>query len=134
MKILITGATGYIGRRLTNELIKDGADIRIFVRNKAKLERSMLKSCEVTEGSTFEPEALALALQGVHTAYYLIHSMGKSGDFEDMDRQSAELFRDVCIDAGGEKDYIPRRARTRRLSQQTPPQQDGNRRYPLGKT
>ncbi|MGD9807123.1 MAG: SDR family oxidoreductase [Deferribacterales bacterium] len=103
MKILITGATGYIGRRLTNELIKDGADIRILVRNKAKLERTMQEACEVTEGSTFDPEALAKALEGIHTAYYLIHSMGKSGDFEDMDRQSAELFRDACIDAGVKK-------------------------------
>jgi len=103
MKILITGATGYIGHRLTSELINDGSYLRIFVRNKLKLERSIMNSCEVVEGSTFDPDSLRQAVDGIHTAYYLIHSMGKSGDFEDMDRQSAELFRDACIAAGVKK-------------------------------
>lgn len=103
MKILITGATGYIGRRLVNEYIKEQADIRILVRNKLKLERPMIEACEVTEGSTFDAEALAEAVKGIHTAYYLIHSMGKSGDFEDMDKKSAELFREACIEAGVKK-------------------------------
>lgn len=103
MKILITGATGYIGRRLTNELINDGADIRILVRNKLKLERTMQEKCEIVEGSTFDTDSLKEAVKDVHTAYYLIHSMGKSGDFEEMDRQSAEFFREACIDAGVKK-------------------------------
>jgi len=103
MKILITGATGYIGRRLIYSMIEDGADIRVFVRNKAKLERPITQACEITEGSTFDSDKMAEALKDIHTAYYLIHSMGKDGDFEDMDKKSAELFRDACIDAGVKK-------------------------------
>lgn len=88
MKILITGATGYIGRRLIYELINEDTDLRILVRNRHKLERPILQACEITEGSTFDQEKLKEAVSGIHTAYYLIHSMGKGGDFEDMDKKS----------------------------------------------
>jgi len=99
MKILITGATGYIGRRLVYDFIQDKANLKILVRNRQKLERKITDSCEIVEGSTFDPESLADAVKGVHTAYYLIHSMGKDADFEDMDKQSAALFLDACINA-----------------------------------
>lgn len=100
MKILLTGATGYIGRRLAHKFIDNETDLRLFVRNSRKLENRMISTCEIIEGSTFDAEPLAKALEGVDVAYYLIHSMGKQGDFEDLDKKSAELFRDACIDAG----------------------------------
>jgi len=103
MKILITGATGYIGRRLVYAFIESQADLRLFVRNRQKLDRPMLENCEIAEGTTFESEKLCKALEGVNTAYYLIHSMGKNGDFEDMDKKSAEFFREACIDADVKK-------------------------------
>ncbi|PLX68593.1 MAG: DUF2867 domain-containing protein [Denitrovibrio sp.] len=103
MKILITGSTGYIGRRLVYEFINDNADIRLLVRNHNKLERQIVANCEVIEGSTFDKSVLADALAGVDCAYYLIHSMGNDGNFAKMDRESAEIFRDACIDAGVKK-------------------------------
>lgn len=100
MKILITGATGYIGRRLTYSLLNRNSDLRLFVRNKLKLDREMLEKCDISEGSSFDRDALAKALKDIETAYYLIHSMGKTGDFGNMDRESAEIFRQECIKAG----------------------------------
>jgi uncharacterized protein YbjT (DUF2867 family) len=99
--VLITGATGYIGRRLTHHLLAgDRYRLRLFVRNQKKVQASIGKSVEVCEGSTFEPETLAPALEGVDTAFYLIHSMGSDEDYQKLDKESADNFRRACIDAG----------------------------------
>ncbi len=98
MNILITGATGYIGRRLTNKLIEDkNLKIRLFVRNKKKIEGFKNVVIEIYEGDTFDMPALDNALKNIDVAYYLIHSMGKGGDFSELDRKSAGNFRDACI-------------------------------------
>ncbi len=99
--ILITGATGYIGRRLVQHLLlTDAYDLRLFVRNKQKVPKATAESVDIYEGDTFDRPALAVALQGVHTAFYLIHSMGNKRDYALLDRQSAENFRKTCIQAG----------------------------------
>ena len=100
-KILITGATGYIGRRLKERLLKrSDLAIRLLVRNRNKVRSSVAHQVEIVEGDTFDRAALGQALQGVDVAYYLIHSMGSGKDFEERDRRSAENFRDACIEAG----------------------------------
>ncbi len=100
-KVLITGATGYIGRRLIERLLfRQDVSLRLMVRNKAKVSSSVRISAEVVEGDTFSREKLARAVFGIDCAYYLIHSMGAKGDFEELDRISAENFRDACIEAG----------------------------------
>lgn len=100
-KILITGATGYIGRRLKRRLLgRTDLAIRLLVRNSRKVEPSTLARLEVVEGDTFNREALHRALDGVEIAFYLIHSMGAGQDFEERDRRSAENFRNACLAAG----------------------------------
>ncbi len=100
-KILITGATGYIGRRLTQRLLgRPDLTLRLLVRNRAKITTALLEQVEIIEGDTFDAASLGQALAGVDTAYYLIHSMGGQGDFAERDRQSAENFRTACITAG----------------------------------
>jgi len=100
-KVLITGATGYIGRRLKDRLLKrPDLALRLLVRNRHKVRPEVLARVEVVEGDTFSPEALAAALSGVEVAFYLIHSMGSGQDFAERDRQSAVNFRDACIAAG----------------------------------
>jgi uncharacterized protein YbjT (DUF2867 family) len=100
-KILITGATGYIGRRLKIRLLENPAlALRLLVRNRNKVNPKLRPQVEIVEGDTFHKQALARAVAGIDTAYYLIHSMGAVADFERLDRVSAENFRDACIAAG----------------------------------
>ncbi len=100
-RLLITGATGYIGRRLTHRLMtENGYDIRLLVRNRNKVQIGIQDKFEIFEGSTFDTDSLKRALTGVDTAYYLIHSMGSREDYQERDRISAENFRICCIDAG----------------------------------
>ena len=100
MKVLLTGATGYIGRRLKKRLLEDEAlQVRLFVRNERKLRNKYKERVEIFEGSTFDSESLRKALEGIEIAYYLIHSMGTKGDFKELDRLSAENFLTACIDA-----------------------------------
>ena len=104
IKILITGATGYIGRRLKSRLLAHpDYQLRLFVRNKRKVRENVRQSVEIVEGDTFNKEKLAQALVGIDVAFYLIHSMGADKDFKSLDRISAENFRDACIDAGVKK-------------------------------
>ncbi len=99
--VLIAGATGYIGRRLTRHLLaSDTFAIRLLVRNRLKVQVSVTDRVTIHEGSTFDRTFLTEALSGVDTAFYLIHSMGSKEDFQYLDRQSAENFRDACIAAG----------------------------------
>jgi len=102
MKILLTGSTGYIGRRLLNRLLKEsGADIRLLVREPEAINDFSKMDVETIQGDTFNKDALKKALHNIDTAYYLIHSMGsKHGDYAELDRISAENFRDECIVAG----------------------------------
>ncbi len=103
MKILITGSTGYIGHRLAHRLADEGKDVRLFVRNRFKTDNILRSKCEIAEGGTFDTDSLDRALKGVHTAYYLIHSMGKTGGFEHTDIASAENFRRACVNNGVKK-------------------------------
>lgn len=101
MKVLITGATGYIGRRLAARLVEDrDVGVRLFVRSAKKLGVLAASSAEVVEGDILDRQALHKATSGIDVAYYLIHSMGAGAHFEELDRKAAESFRDACI-AGG---------------------------------
>lgn len=88
--ILITGATGFIGRRLTRRLLDGGFPIRCMVR---RTTTEMPDEAEVVQADMFEPETLEKALAGIDTAFYLVHSMagGRAG-FERRDREAAENF------------------------------------------
>jgi len=99
--ILITGATGYIGRRLVHRLLAgDRYRLRLFVRNSRKVMASVADRVEIHEGAIGDVDALEQALSGVDTAFYLIHSMGSGHDYRELDRAAAETFRRACIAAG----------------------------------
>lgn len=94
--VLITGATGFVGRRLVYSLLDEPLQIRLLVRNKSKLEYSLIEKCEIYEGDTFNISVLKKALNGVNVAVYLIHMMGKGSDYEEKERESAENFINCC--------------------------------------
>lgn len=101
LKVLVTGATGYIGRRLTHRLLDNSSlDIRLLVRNRNKVMASIGDKVEIVEGSTFDINSLEKALKGVDTAFYLIHSMGTKDDYRNLDKESGDNFRRACIKQG----------------------------------
>jgi len=100
-KILLTGSTGYIGRRLKDRMIGDPQiRLRLLVRNQKKISENIKKRADVIEANTLDADSLKNVFKGIDTAYYLIHSMGSSGDFAGLDRKSATNFREACIRAG----------------------------------
>lgn len=101
--ILLTGATGYIGRRLKHKLLEN-SDIRLklLVRHAHSVADSVRENAEIYEGSTFDQDLLQKALQDVEVAYYLIHSLG-SDDYAELDRISAQNFREAAVKAGVKK-------------------------------
>lgn len=96
MKVLLTGTTGYIGRRLKQKLKENkNISLRLFVRNKKSLSSNIEKDIEVFEGDTFNKESLKEALKDVDTAYYLIHSLNRT-DYKNLDKISAQNFIEVA--------------------------------------
>jgi uncharacterized protein YbjT (DUF2867 family) len=98
-KILLTGASGYIGGVLLDRLMERGAHVRCMVRQSALFpERERV---EVVEGDAREEAALERALENIDTAFYLIHSLGTSlSKFEAQDRAAAELFARIAEKKG----------------------------------
>jgi uncharacterized protein YbjT (DUF2867 family) len=100
-RILITGATGYIGRRLTDKLLSnENYKLRLFVRNINKVTENTKNKAEIVEGDTFNKNTIARAVKDIDVAFYLIHSLGAGKDFEELERISAKNFREACVKAG----------------------------------
>ncbi len=98
--VLLTGATGYIGGRLLKGLEKAGWPVRCLARHPEFLRPRVASNTEVVQGDCLDPASLLPALAEVHTAYYLVHSMGSSGKFEEEDRQAARNFASCARQAG----------------------------------
>jgi len=98
--ILLTGATGYVGGRLLRALEAEGLRVRCLVRRPALFRSDLAPTTEVVGGDATDAPALAAAMQGVNTAYYLVHSMGDVEDFEARDRRAAEVFGAASAAAG----------------------------------
>jgi len=93
MKVLVTGATGYVGGLLVERLLDAGHEVRVLARNRASAEgRSWAPRVEIREGDLLRPESLRPALEGVEAAYYLVHSMCSGDDFAERDRSAARNF------------------------------------------
>ncbi len=98
--ILVTGATGYVGSLLISRLEQQGVKLRCLARNPDKLRSHLQAASEVVQGDVLDQGSLDKALQGVHAAYYLVHLMSGSKDFEREDRQAAVNFAGAAQQAG----------------------------------
>jgi uncharacterized protein YbjT (DUF2867 family) len=99
-RILLTGATGYVGGRLLPVLEAQGCAVRCVTRRAGALRGSVKPSTEVVEGDLRDAHDVEAALDGIDIAYYLVHAMGSKGDFAKSDRESAELFGATARRAG----------------------------------
>ena len=98
--VLLTGASGYVGGRLLRALEAGGRPLRCMARRPDHLRSRVAAGTEVVAGDVLDAGSLAQALRGVHTAYYLIHSMGTSRDYAENDRRGAESFARAAREAG----------------------------------
>ncbi len=104
MKILVSGASGYIGRQLAERLLADGHEVICMVRNAARANLITAERSGIVEADVLRPETLVTALDGIEVAYYLIHSMsGRKGGFEERDRRAAYNFATAAKRAGVRK-------------------------------
>ena len=93
-KILVTGASGYIGGRLVPELLARGYQVRAMVRMASPVYETRWPGAEIVVADALRPESLQAAMQDVHTAYYLIHSLLLGPDkFEQAEIKAAANFR-----------------------------------------
>ncbi|WP_442482990.1 SDR family oxidoreductase [Aeoliella sp. SH292] len=98
--VLLTGASGYVGGRLLKLLENRGFTVRCLARNAEALAKRCGPGTEVVAGDVLVRESLDAPLAGVDTAYYLIHSMGATRDFEKEDRDAAANFASAARAAG----------------------------------
>lgn len=98
--ILLTGATGYVGGRLLRRLESEGLAVRCLTRRPEQLRAQVAATTDVVGGDVCDPNAMACALRGVSSAYYLVHSMGAATDFESRDRIAAETFAAAAAACG----------------------------------
>jgi len=98
MRVLVTGASGFIGSNLVPELLSRGHDVVALTRDPYSYDSP--PGVEVVEGDVLDPE---LTLPAADAAYYLVHSMGAGEDFEERDRRAARNFRQAADNAGIER-------------------------------
>jgi uncharacterized protein YbjT (DUF2867 family) len=99
-RVLLTGATGYVGGRLLPRLEQRGEPVRCLVRRPESLSGRVAPSTEIVAGDVLNPQSLKSALAEIDTAYYFVHSMGADRDFEEQDRIAAENFARAAAEAG----------------------------------
>lgn len=98
MRVLVTGATGFIGGRLVPVLLEAEHEVRVLVRDAAGYDAP--DGVEVAEGDLLEPGSFEDAVAGVDAVYYLVHSMRAGADYAERDRRAARNFAAAAGEAG----------------------------------
>ncbi len=102
-RVLVTGATGYIASKLIPVLLERDYRVRCLVRQPLRLAaRTWFPYVEVVQGDVMDPLTLAPAMEGVHTAYYLIHNMSSGQGYTSLEQDAAQNFARAAEGAGVE--------------------------------
>jgi uncharacterized protein YbjT (DUF2867 family) len=101
VRILVTGATGYVGGRLVPCLLEAGHQVRCLSRSPEKLrDVPWADTVEIVQGDAMDAVSLARGLEGVEVAYYLVHSIGSGPRFSDADRKAASAMAEAAASTG----------------------------------
>jgi len=99
-KILVTGASGYVGGRLVSSLLEDNAQVRVFVRDANKAQsHSWASKVEIAVGNASDYQSTVKALTGIHTAFYLLHSINSGTNFDKIESDMARSFAKAAQEA-----------------------------------
>ena len=100
-RALVTGSTGYIGGRLVPRLLEAGYDVRVLVRSPEKLRNiPWALKVDIRQGDLQSADAVSGAMADVDVVYYLVHSMGQKGDFEQRELDCAHNVTNAAKAAG----------------------------------
>lgn len=101
MRVLVTGASGFVGRHLVPALLAADYEAVCLSRDPDRARRGLPAGAEVVRGDVLDGDSLGTAMSGCDAAYYLVHSMdGEGFDFEERDRSAARTFAAAAASAG----------------------------------
>ena len=99
-RVLVLGASGYVGSHLIPRLVERGHEVRAAGRRPEALAARGWEGVETVRADALDPGSLATAFEGIELVYYLIHSMASGKDFPELDRRAATHVREAAATAG----------------------------------